>query len=125
MITNAALRKIVTNETKESINQLEIVTPSVFSTIFLEHARNHNLTLHDEIKTALEIMQTECSTLSDLQTRTSENAIQLSDSTSKAILAIKEKDETILNEVLKETQLLRNELEKLKESIYKDMLTNT
>ena len=125
MITNAALLKIVTNETKESINQLEIVTPSVFSAIFLEHANSHNLTLDDEVKTALEIMQAECSILSDLQTRTSENAIQLSDSTSKAILAIKEKDEAILNEVLKETQLLREELEKLKESIYKDMLTNT
>lgn len=48
----------------------------------------------------------------------------LSNSTSKAISAIEDKNDSILNEVLQETKELKAEIEKLKESLYKDELTN-
>ncbi|WP_457743591.1 GGDEF domain-containing protein, partial [Sulfurimonas sp.] len=52
------------------------------------------------------------------------NANSLSKNTQDAIHAIQTKNEDKLNDVLKETQHLRQEIEKLKESIYKDELTN-
>ena len=119
------LLRIITNEIKSSIDQLQIVTPTVFASIFLEVAKSHALELDNEEQTALEIMDKECTTLMKLQTEASDKAMQLSHSTSKAISAIKDKDEITLSEVLRETQTLKEEIEKLKEIVYKDMLTNT
>ncbi len=48
----------------------------------------------------------------------------LSTNTSKAINAIKDKDEETLNKVLKETEALRQEVDKLRAAVYKDALTN-
>lgn len=59
-----------------------------------------------------------------LQEQTSNNAKTLGENADKAINAIKKKDEAILAEVLKETQQLREEIEKLKESVYTDELTS-
>jgi len=116
---------IISNETKESINQLSVVTPSIFASIFSKFAQDHNQTIENEQELAHDLMAEECSNLTTLQVETSKSASLLSDSTSKAITAIKDKDETILEEVLKETEELRKEIEKLKESIYKDELTNS
>lgn len=57
--------------------------------------------------------------------KTSKNAQNLSNNTHKAISAIKNKNEAELDEVLKETIELRKEIEKLKESVYKDELTHS
>ncbi|MBN2815659.1 MAG: GGDEF domain-containing protein [Campylobacterales bacterium] len=119
------LLQVITHEIKSSMDDLAIVTPTVFTSLFSELAKKHQLVLNDEEKNALQIIEKECGNLTTLQAKTSDNALRLSNSTSRAISAIREKDETILNEVLQEIQVLREEIEKLKETMYKDMLTNT
>ena len=117
--------KIISNETKDSIDQISIVTPSVYASIFSKFATEHNTEIEDENGYAQDLLRLECSTLTNLQESTSKNAQTLSNSTIKAISAIQDKDESSLKEVLKETQSLRAEIEKLKESVYKDELTHT
>jgi diguanylate cyclase (GGDEF)-like protein len=124
MQANNEALKIISNETKNSIDQLSVVTPSVYASIFAKYANNHNTDIQDEKALAKDLLIMECSNLTDLQNQASKSAMQLSASTSKAIDAIKEKDEKLLNSVLKETEELRREVEKLKESVYKDELTN-
>lgn len=117
------LLKIVTNETKSSIESLEIVTPTLFESIFNQFAKRHNLFINDEYALTYNILKAECSMLTDLQTKTSQNVSLLSDSTSKAIHAIHENNQDVLQEVLLETQKLKEEIEKLKKSVYLDTLT--
>ena len=123
MSENALLR-IVSNETKGSIDQMSVVTPTMFTSIFSDFAKKHDAHLENEEELSRDLLQRECGILTDLQSSTAENARNLSQSAVKAITAIKDKDESTLNEVLKETQELRAEIEKLKESVYKDELTN-
>ena len=117
--------KIISNETKDSIDQMSIVTPSIYASIFSRFATQHNTEIEDETGYAQDLLSLECSTLTKLQDTTAKNAQNLSNSTTRAISAIKDKDEATLGEVLKETQALRVEIEKLKESVYKDELTHT
>ncbi len=116
--------KLVSNETKKSIDQLSIVTPSIYTSIFSKFALDHEIDIENEKELAKDLMLVECSSLTDLQNQASQSAQKLSQTANKAINAIKGKDESTLNEVLKETELLRKEVEKLKEIIYKDELTN-
>ncbi len=116
--------KIISSQTKSSINEISVVTPSMYAAIFSKFASAHNTVLNDENELAKNLLITECTHLTNLQNQASKSAMQLSESTSKAISAIKEKDEKLLQSVLDETQKLRNEIEKLKESVYKDTLTN-
>ena len=118
------LLKIISNETKDSIDQMPVVTPSVYASIFSNFASSHNTNIDNEAELAQHLMIEECASLTELQTQTSKNAQQLSNNTSKAISAIKNKDETLLSEILSETENLRKEVEKLKESVYKDELTH-
>lgn len=121
---NQKILKIISNETKKEITDLEIVTPSIYTTIFSKNAHAHDVIIDDE-KTTDDILNEKISTLTKMQNQTSVNVLSLSEHTDKAISAIKEKNEALLGEVLQETQKLRYEIEKLKESVYKDELTNT
>lgn len=121
---NDKILKIISNETKDSINQMPLVTPAIYASIFSKFAMDHNTEIEDEEKLSLNILKDQCSALTTLQNKTSQNAQHLSNSTEKAINAIQDNDESTLNEVLKETKELRSEIEKLKESVYKDELTN-
>ena len=125
MTTDEKLLHVISNETKNSIDQMSIVTPSVYASIFTQFATDHGESVEDEPALAHDIMRTECTNLTNLQSQTSKNAAQLSDTTTKAISAIRDKDETLLSEVLKETQSLKEEIEKLKEAVYKDELTHS
>ncbi|MEN8304169.1 MAG: GGDEF domain-containing protein [Campylobacterota bacterium] len=122
---NDKILNIISNETKDAINQMPLVTPSIFSSIFSKFATNHNVEIEDEETLSLNILKDQCSTLTALQNEASKSAQYLSDSTEKAINAIQDKDKSKLTEVLQETKDLRAEIEKLKESVYKDELTNT
>jgi len=124
MLENQELLHIVSNETKDSVDQINVVTPSIYGSIFSEFAQKHRVEMDNELDLSRELLQLECNNLTQMQDTTVKNAISLSNSTSKAINAIKEKDENVLNSVLKETEALRIEIEKLKESVYKDELTN-
>ena len=114
---------LISNETKSSIDQMNIVTPSVYASIFSKFAQDHDEVIENEKELSVDLMKLECSTLTSLQTSTSKNAQLLTDNTQKAITAIKEKDTNSLEKVLQETQSLREEIEKLKEVIYTDELT--
>jgi len=124
MQMNEEVLKIISNETLDSVHDIGIVTPTIYKSIFEKNALSHNTNIENEDELTNTILNNEISTLQKMQNTTSKNAIKLSSNTSRAILAIKEKDETKLNEILHETQLLRKELEKLKEAVYKDELTH-
>ena len=124
MSTDDKLLKIISNETKDSISDFSIVTPSVYASIFSKYAANHNKIIDNENDLAHDLILNECSNLTNMQNQTSKGVQQLSDNTDKAISAIKNSDEALLGEVLKETNELRIEISKLKEAVYKDELTH-
>jgi diguanylate cyclase (GGDEF)-like protein len=125
MENSQKLLQIVTNETKDSILNMEVVTPSIYASVFSKYAGEHELSLENEDEISRDILEKECSFLTDLQTQTSKNANMLSETTTKAISAIRDKNENLLQDVLQETEALRQEVEKLKESVYQDELTHT
>ncbi|MCX6051290.1 MAG: GGDEF domain-containing protein [Campylobacterales bacterium] len=103
---------------------MEIVTPSMYANIFSKNAYSHNIDIDDE-KITDHVLDEKISALTTMQNQTSNSVLTLSENTNRAISAIKDKNETLLGEILQETQKLRLEIEKLKESVYKDELTNT
>lgn len=123
MPANQILR-IISNETKSSIEQIDIVTPSMYASFFEKFASEHNELIENEKDLAVDLIRHECSNLTDMQAEASQSANTLTQNTDKAISAIQHKDEQALNEVLKETNKLKLEIEKLKEAVYKDELTH-
>ncbi len=118
------LLEVISNETKKSISGINIVTPSVYMDLFSKFALSHNADIKEEDKITDYLLSKKISLFTNMQDAASKNAKQLSESTDKALLAIKDKNEDILKEVLKETQSLQLEIERLKKSVYKDELTN-
>jgi len=124
MSENEATLQIISNETKQYISDLGVVTPSIYANTFAKFAFMHDADLENEKLVTDELLNEKISLFTNMQNSTSQNALKLSESTTKAICAIKDKDEIVLAQVLQETQNLRAEIEKLKESIYRDPLTN-
>jgi diguanylate cyclase len=118
------LLEVISNETKKSISGINIVTPTVYMDLFSKFASSHNADIKEEDKITDYLLSKKISLFTNLQDAASKNAKQLSENTDKALLAIKDKNEDILKEVLKETQSLQLEIERLKKSVYKDELTN-
>lgn len=118
------LLEVISNETKDFISDISIVTPSVYTELFTKFALSHNASLNEENKITDFLLSKKISLFTNLQDAASKNVKKLSESTDKALLAIKDKNEDILKEVLKETQSLQLEIERLKKSVYKDVLTN-
>lgn len=117
--------QVISNETKSTIGDINIVTPVIYTDIFSKFASSHNTDISEDNKITDYLLSQKIALFTSLQESTSKNAKKLSDSTDKALSAIKDKNETILQEVLKETQELQREIERLKKSVYKDELTNT
>jgi len=116
--------EILSNEVKSSIGELPIVTPSLYRSIFEEYAKKNHIEIEDEQEVSKNVIAQQCSKLTTLQEQTYENANALSQNTSNAIEAIQNKDDETLKQILTETKKLRQEVDKLKESLYKDELTN-
>ncbi len=125
MVENEEILQVISNETKQSIADIGVVTPSIYASQFASFASSHGADIEDEEKLTDTLLNEKINFFTNIQKSTAENAQKLSAHTNKALCAIKDKDETVLAEVLKETQDLRMEIEKLKESVYKDELTNT
>ena len=121
---NQNILQIVSNETLDETHDINIVTPSIYKSIFVKNASVHGAEIDDEDKITNLLLDDKIQMCNVVQEQNTSNVITLSNNTSKAIQAIKEKDETTLGEVLKETQELRKEIEKLKAAVYKDELTN-
>lgn len=124
MAIDDAILKIISNETIDSIHNLGIVTPSIYKSVFSKHALEHGTDIDDEEKLTDSILDEKIQMCNAYQEKTSQSAIDLSNNTSKAISAIQSKDEDSLKEVLRETNNLKKEIEKLKEAVYKDELTH-
>ena len=114
----------ITDETKTSVNGMKVVTPSIYSSIFKQFSHDYDTVVEDEEQLSSDILNEQCSSFTKLQKETSKNVKHLSESTQKALTAMQDKDESALNEVLKETKALRSEIEALKAAVYKDELTN-
>ena len=113
--------EIVSNETKEEVCNLDIVTPEIFAEVFRQKAREHDI---EDMENSVErYLKEQVQSYMQLQNKTSKQANRLSETTSKAIEAIRERDDDRLEEVLHETQKLREEINLLRESLYKDELT--
>jgi len=125
MENNNHILQIVTNETRDTITKMDVVTPSIYNSIFSKYAQGHNFNIENEEEISRRILQEECSFLTDLQKQTTKSANKLSQNANKAITAMRDKNEDLLQDVLKETESLRLEVEKLKESVYQDELTHT
>ena len=117
------LYKYLSDETKAKINNLDIVTPSLYGSIFKTIADKNNIDINDEEKQANELLGTKLEEITAINEATDKKVIQLDKNTKKAIKAIGDKDEALLNETLIETKALRQEIEALKKSLYKDTLT--
>ncbi|MFA5454376.1 MAG: GGDEF domain-containing protein [Sulfurimonas sp.] len=124
MKADSRLLEIISHETKDTINSMDVVTPTIYASIFSRFATLHNTDMSEEESITNSLLNDKIALFTNMQNQTSENAKKLSDNTDKAIFAIKGKDETTLTEVLEETQELREEINKLKEIMYKDELTN-
>ncbi|WP_455755822.1 GGDEF domain-containing protein [Sulfurimonas sp.] len=124
MPIDAKKLEIVSNETISSVQDLNIITPTIYKSHFTKNALMHNTDIDDEEKLTDDVINNNISKLQNMQEETANNVIKLSDNTTRAISAIKDNDSQSLNAVLQETQELRKEIEKLKESVYKDELTH-
>ncbi|BDY12734.1 GGDEF domain-containing protein [Hydrogenimonas cancrithermarum] len=120
-----AIVKAASQECKSAIDTLEIVTPSIYASIFSEIAKKYGIdpkTLTEVAERSL-VMQIE--KLLDLNKKSSEQVTHLDKASKKALDAMQAHDETLLRESISETEALRQEIERLKESVYTDSLTKT
>ncbi len=124
-MTDNKMLHIISNETKSSIDQMSVVTPSIYASIFEKFASDHNEIIENEKELSVDLMKFECSNLTNLQSEATRSANSLTENTNKAISAIQDKDEVGLAQVLHETQKLKHEIDKLKEAVYKDELTRS
>jgi diguanylate cyclase (GGDEF)-like protein len=116
--------KIITNDTKKSIEQMKVVTPSVYASIFTKLASEHGITIDNEVGFASNLLADEYQNIKELQAQTTKSVNQLNNSTNKAMKAMKNQDKDTLNEALLEAQKLKMEVDELRKTVYKDGLTN-
>jgi len=116
--------QIISNETKSSIENMSVVTPAIYADIFSKFALSHDANISEDNKITDDLLSQKIALFTDLQESASINAKKLSDNTDKALLAIKDKNESTLQGIFKETQELQREIERLKKSVYKDELTS-
>lgn len=119
------LLKKISNKTKDSIVNLDVVTPTIYKTVFSKFASSYHVDLENEEEVSENVLDAKLSVLLNFQGHTTQAVDKLDTNTKEAIKAIKEKNETILQEVLKKTQSLKQEIKELKRTIYKDELTKT
>ncbi len=120
-----ALIKAASQECKSAIDALDIVTPTIYTALFAEIANKYGIESSDLLEAECESLDEQVKKLLELNDKSSEQVMRLDKSSQKALKAMQESDETLLKESIDETQVLRREIERLKESVYKDALTQT
>jgi len=122
---NSAVVRAITQECKVAIESIEIVTPEVYELVFFDIAKKNGYEVEEFEKFAKKLLNTKINTLIDLSEKSNKQIIHLDVVSKKALDAMQVKDETKLKESINETEALRLEIAKLKESIFKDSLTKT
>ncbi len=105
--------KTLTDLIKVQIESLDIVLPRRYSILFSDLAKANKIDLSGE-----EVINNEL-----LDDKVVKHVEKLSDSATKAVTAIETNDAEKLQEVLTETQALREEIEQLRSAVYEDTLT--
>jgi len=120
-----ALVQAASRECKAAIETLDIVTPSIYSALFSEIAKKYGIESSELIDTECESLDEQIRKLLELNEKSNTQVMRLDRSSQKALKAMHERNDTLLKESIDETEALRREIEKLKESVYKDTLTKT
>jgi diguanylate cyclase len=114
--------KEATLECKALIESLEIVTPAIYAELFAQVAKKYGLEEGYE-EASFEALKREVAHLLELNERSAKQIDSLDNTSKKALEAMREQDSQKLQESIDETELLRREIAKLKESVYTDPLT--
>ena len=77
MEANEKILKIISNETLSDVNQIDIVTPSIYRSIFAKHAYAHDTNIDDEEKLTDMLLDNKISLCQNVQDKNSNNIIQL------------------------------------------------
>jgi diguanylate cyclase (GGDEF)-like protein len=117
--------KKISDDCKTLIQPLEIVTPLVFSEIFEKLAKEHDVMDEDLVSLSTTALKDQISHYMELNKKSSHQIESLENTSQKALQAMRDNDARKLRESIEETEALRREIEKLKESVYKDGLTRT
>lgn len=116
--------KYISDEVKNKIDGLDVVLPSMYTSIFSELAKAQHVDLDaNEQQLSNEAIDEKLQQFYKLNEKTSKNVNQLSVSASKAVSAMEDQNTSLLAEVLAETKALREEVEALKNAVYEDPLT--
>jgi len=117
--------KAVSQECKSAIEPIDIVTPQIYQSIFSKVAQKYGLETKELEEITKQSLNDQINKLIDLNEKSNEKVIMLDSASKKALNAMQVNDEIMLKESISETEALRREIEKLKESVYKDSLTKT
>ena len=115
--------KYISNETKKKIEDMEVVLPSMYASIFSGVASRQHVQLEPKERLASEMLDEKIEQFSRLSETTSSHVNRLSLSASKAVSAMEAQNMNLLEEVLAETRALRAEVEALKSAVNEDTLT--
>ncbi len=109
------------------ISKLDIVTPKVYNSLFLDLAKKYDCKCDEnsESEKVEEYILKNLEQVTKLNQETENKIIQLDKTTGKAMEAIKSSNKALLEESLSETSKLKQEIEKLKEVVYRDELTKS
>ena len=89
MQSNERILEVISNETINAVNNMSIVTPSIYKSFFEKHASSHGTNLNDEERMTDSLLDSKIQMFGAVQDKNSQNAVRLSDNTSKAINANK------------------------------------
>lgn len=112
-------------ECKTAIEALDIVTPPIYASVFSKIAKKYGLDSKELADVTENALDKKIEELLDLNEKSGKQVVQLDAASKKALDAMQKHDEALLQESISETKALRLEIERLKESVYKDSLTKT
>ncbi|WP_456451354.1 GGDEF domain-containing protein [Hydrogenimonas sp.] len=119
------LLKEISDECKTFVQPLEIVTPPIFSEIFSNLATKYEIDHEEVLSASSDALKEQVDKFLELNEQSARQIDSLDSTSNKALQAMRENDAAKLQESIDETEALRREIEKLKESVYKDGLTRT
>ncbi len=117
--------KAASRECKAAIDALEIVTPAIYTSIFTEIAKKYGIETKELADATEKFLDKQIHKLLMLNEKSGEHIEQLDETSKKALDAMRAHDESSLQKSIEETEALRQEIERLKESVYTDSLTRT